>query len=156
MMIMKQGGSERVWLMGLVLVLLCLTAAAAHAQVYPGNYDPTYLLPVSYYYTNPLSFTNYGYFNSITDPFYNLGYGFFPPIPGNLLGYYYANPFLTPYQDYLYNYFGKATYPYMGSPYTTTFPFTTIPGTPIPYTRFSYPSFTYGSPDFYMSWVLLQ
>ncbi len=156
MMNMKKGGYKRVWLMGLVLILLCLTPIQARTQVFPGNYDPTYLLPISYFYTNPLSFTDYGYINSITDPFYNLGYGYFPPIPGNLLGLYNVNPFLTPYEDYLYNFFGNVTYPYFGSPYTTVFPFNTLPGTPIPYERFNYPSYVYGSGDFYLSWVLLQ
>ena len=153
---MNNGCFKRIWLMGLVLILVCSVGIQIHAQVYPGNYDPTYLPPVTYYYTNPLIFTDYGYFNSITDPFYNLGYGFFPPIPGNLLGSYRVDPFLTPYENYLYTFFGKQTYPYFGSPYTTVFPFSTLPGTPIPYTRFSYPTYTYGAPDFYLSWVLLQ
>jgi len=156
MMNMKKGGYKRVWLMGVVLILLCLITIQAQAQVYPGNYDPTYLLPVSYFYTNPLFYSNYGYINSITDPFYNLGYGFFPPITGNLLGSYRVNPFLSPYEGYLYNYFGYETFPYFGSSSTTVFPFNALPGTPIPYTRFSFPSYNYGSPDFYLSWVLLQ
>jgi hypothetical protein len=155
---MKKRGNKKVWLMGLVLILLCLITIQAHAQVFPGNYDPTYLFPISYFYTNPLLYQDYGYINSITDPFYYLGYGYFPPIPGigNLLGSYYVNPFLNPFEDALYNFFGKSTYPNFGSPYTTTFPFSTLPGTSIPYTRFTYPTYTYGSPDFYLSWVLLQ
>jgi hypothetical protein len=155
MMKMKRS-NKKIWLTGLVLVLLCLFAIQAHAQVFPGNYDPTFLLPISYFYTNPLYYTDYGYINSLTDPFYNLGYGYFPPIPGNLLGSYRVNPFLNSYEDYLYRFTGYATYPFFGSPYTTTFPFNTLPGTPIPYTRFSYPSYVYGSPDFYLSWTMLQ
>ena len=43
------------------------------------------LLPISYYYTNPLFFTDFGYINSITEPFYYIGYGYQPPIEGNYL-----------------------------------------------------------------------
>jgi hypothetical protein len=156
MMIMKKGGYIGVWLMGLVLILICFIALEAHAQVFPGNYDATYLFPVSYYYTNPLYNTDYGYINSITDPFYNIGYGFFPPITGNLLGWYRVDPFLDPYEDYLYNFFGFDTYPYVNSPYTSVFPYNTLPGTIIPYSRFSYPSYTYGFPGSYLNWVLIQ
>ena len=149
-------GNKNIWLACLILILLCLFVIQAHAQVFPGNYDPTFLLPITYFYTNPLYYTDYGYINSITDPFYYIGYGYYPPIPGNLLGSYRVNPFLTPYEDYLYRYFGNDTFPYFGSPFTTTFPFNTLPGTPIPYTKFSYPSYVYGTPDFYLSWTLLQ
>jgi hypothetical protein len=99
------------------------------------------IYPTSYYYTNPLYYSGYGYFNSIN---------------GYLLGYAPYTPFLTPDVAYTYNSFGIPTYPYFGSPYQTTFPYTTLPGTPIPYARFDYPTYAYGSPDFYLSWVLLQ
>ena len=97
--------------------------------------------PTSYYYTNPLYYYGYGYFNSIN---------------GYLLGYAPFTPFLTPNVAYAYNSLGIPTWPYFGSPYQTTFPYTTLPGTPIPYARFDYPTYAYGSPDFYLSWVLLQ
>jgi len=153
---MRKGRFKVILLMGLTLFFVGIMLTNVSAQVYPGNYDPVYSLPVSYYYTNPLYFTDYGYFNSINDPFYPLGYGFYSSLEGNLLGYYNVNPFLSPYDTYLYNYFGNNTYPYIGSPYTTVFPFNTPPGTMLPYTRFSYPSFVYGSPDFYLSWTMLQ
>lgn len=142
---------------GLFLIFFSVSVFQAQGQVFPGNYDPTNLFPISYYYTNPLLYTDYGYVNSIIEPFYYIGYGYFPPISGNnLLGYYRVDPFLNYYNNYLYNYFGFATYPYIGSPYTTTYPFNTLPGTMLPYTRFSYPSFVYGSPSYYLNWVLLQ
>ena len=97
--------------------------------------------PTSYFYTNPLYYPSYGYFNTIN---------------GYLLGYAPFTPFLTPNVAYTYNSYGIPTYPYFGSPYQTTFPYTTLPGTPIPYARFDYPTYAYGSPDFYLSWVLLQ
>jgi len=99
------------------------------------------LFPTSYYYTNPLYYPSYGYFNTINGP---------------LLGYLPYTPFLGPTAASAYNLAGIPTYPYVASPYQTTFPYTTLPGTIIPYTRFDYPSYVYGSPDFYLSWVLLQ
>ncbi len=149
-------GYRWAWIMVLVLIFFGILAAHTYAQVFPGNYDPTNLFPLSYFYTNPLSFNGYGYVNSLTDPFYYIGYGYFPPIIGNLLGWYRVDPFLNPYENYLYNYFGFNTFPYTGSTYTTVFPFNTIPGTIIPYTRFNYPTYTYGSPSNYLNWVLFQ
>jgi hypothetical protein len=123
----------KVWLIAAVLVIgiAFLFGPVAQAQSFPS----------SYYYTNPLYFTDYGYFNTIN---------------GYLLGFAPFTPFLTPDVVYAYNSFGIPTYPYFGSPYQTTFPYTTLPGTPIPYARFDYPTYSYGSPDFYLSWVLLQ
>ncbi|MGA1865298.1 MAG: hypothetical protein ACMUHX_09570 [bacterium] len=106
-----------------------------------GSVTQAQIFPTSYYYTNPLYYSGYGYFNSIN---------------GYLLGYAPFTPFLTPNAAYSYNALGIPTYPYFGSPYQTTFPYTTLPGTPIPYARFDYPTYAYGSPDFYLSWVLLQ
>ena len=106
-----------------------------------GSVTQAQIFPTSYYYTNPLYYSGYGYFNSIN---------------GYLLGYAPFTPFLTPSVAYSYNALGIPTYPYFGSPYQTTFPYTTLPGTPIPYARFDYPTYAYGSPDFYLSWVLLQ
>jgi len=97
--------------------------------------------PTSYFYTNPLYYTGYGYFNSIN---------------GYLLGFAPFTPFLTPAVSYTYNSLGIPTYPYFGSPYQTTFPYTTLPGTPIPYARFDYPTYVYGDPSFYLAWTLLQ
>jgi len=97
--------------------------------------------PTSYFYTNPLYYTGYGYFNSIN---------------GYLLGFAPFTPFLTPAVSYTYNSYGIPTYPYFGSPYQTTFPYTTLPGTPIPYARFDYPTYVYGDPSFYLAWTLLQ
>jgi len=122
----------KVWVTAAVLIvgIVLMTGPMAHAQ-----------FPTSYYYTNPLYYTNYGYFNTIN---------------GYLLGYLPFTPFLNPVAAASYNSVGIPTYPYVGSPYQTTFPYTTLPGTVIPYARFDYPSYVYGSPDFYLSWVLLQ
>jgi hypothetical protein len=97
--------------------------------------------PTSYYYTNPQYYSSYGYFNTIN---------------GYLLGYLPFTPFLGPAAASTYNYAGIPTYPYVTSPYQTTFPYTTLPGTIIPYARFDYPTYVYGSPDYYLSWVLIQ
>ena len=99
------------------------------------------VFPTSYYYTNPLYYSSYGYFNTIN---------------GYLLGFAPFTPFLSPDVARTYNALSIVTYPYFGSPYQTTFPYTTLPGTPIPYASFDYPTYVYGSPDFYLSWVLLQ
>ena len=97
--------------------------------------------PTSYFFTNPLFYTDYGYFNSIN---------------GYLLGFAPFTPFLTPDAAYSYNSYGIPTFPYFGSPYETTFPYATLPGTPIPYARFDYPTYVYGDPSFYLAWTLLQ
>lgn len=122
----------KVWVIAAVLAIgiVFLVGPMASAQ-----------FPISYYYTNPLYYSNYGYNNSIN---------------GYLLGYLPFTPFLNPTASLAYNTLGIPTYPYVGSPYQTTFPYTTLPGTVIPYARFDYPSYVYGSPDFYLSWVLLQ
>jgi hypothetical protein len=117
----------------LVLGICLLSGSTAQAQ--------GLTFPSSYYYTNPLYYTGYGYFNSIN---------------GYLLGYGVYTPFLNPSTALTYNTLGIPTYPYFGSPYQTTFPYTTLPGTPIPYARFDYPTYVYGDPSFYLSWVLLQ
>jgi len=122
----------RVWVIAAVLaigVVLCF-GPMAQAQ-----------FPTSYFYTNPLYYTDYGYFNSIN---------------GYLLGFAPFTPFLTPDLAYAYTSLGIPTFPYFGSPYQTTFPYTTLPGTPIPYARFDYPTYVYGDPSFYLAWTLLQ
>ncbi len=122
----------RVWVIAVALVIGAVLVFGPMAQAQ---------FPTSYYYTSPLSFVDYGYFNTIN---------------GYLQGFAPFTPFLTPDVSLAYNTLGIPTFPYFGSPYQTTFPYTTLPGTPIPYTRFDYPSYVYGSPDFYLSWVLLQ
>ena len=123
----------RMWVLVAVLAIgaVLVMGPMAQAQVFP----------TSYYYTNPLYYPSYGYFNTIN---------------GYLLGFAPFTPFLTPDVATTYNGLGIPTFPYFGSPYQTTFPYTTLPGTVIPYTRFDYPTYVYGSPDFYLSWVLLQ
>jgi hypothetical protein len=69
--------------------------------------------PTSYFYTNPLFYSDYGYFNSIN---------------GYLLGFAPFTPYLTPNVAYAYTSLGIPTFPYFGSPYQTTFPYTTLPG----------------------------
>jgi hypothetical protein len=114
-------------------------------------------LPISYYYTNPLFYSNYGYINSITDPFYYLGYGYQNPILGNdLLGAYTFTPFLNPYEVYLYDYFQIDTFPYLSYSQQIAFPYETLPGAIIPYTNPYIPTYTYGLIDNYLSWLTLQ
>jgi hypothetical protein len=129
-MVMDNSRFLKVWVIAVVLAMVLIFGAMAEAQ-----------FPTSYYYTNPLYYSSYGYFNTIN---------------GYLLGYLPYTPFLGPDAAYAYNSAGIPTYPYVTSPYQTTFPYTTLPGTIIPYARFDYPSYVYGSPDFYLSWVLLQ
>ena len=113
--------------------------------------------PITYYYTNPLFFTDFGYINSITEPFYYLGYGYKPPIEGNtLLAWNRYTPFNDPYSTYLLNFLEIPTYAFFGSPYQTTFPYRTLPGTDYPYARFQYPAYTYGAISAYQLWVMMQ
>jgi hypothetical protein len=128
----------RVWVIAAVLAIGIVLVFGPMAQAQSSYYSS---FPTSYYYTNPLYYPSYGYFNTIN---------------GYLLGFAPFTPFLTPDVAYAYNSYGIPTYPYFGSPYQTTFPYTTLPGTPIPYARFDYPTYAYGSPDFYLAWNLLQ
>ncbi|MGA1796488.1 MAG: hypothetical protein ACMUIL_11585 [bacterium] len=123
----------RMWVLVAVLAIgaVLVMGPMAQAQVFP----------TSYYYTNPLYYPSYGYFNTIN---------------GYLLGFAPFTPFLTPDVSTAYNTLGIPTFPYFGSPYQTTFPYTTLPGTPIPYARFDYPTYSYGDPSFYLAWTLLQ
>jgi hypothetical protein len=131
-MVMENSRFLKLWAVAIVLVIgvVLMTGPMAVAQ-----------FPASYYYTNPLYYSSYGYFNTID---------------GYLLGYAPFTPFLTPDVASAYNYSGIPTYPYVGSPYQTTSPYTTLPGTIIPYARFDYPSYVYGDPSFYLNWVLIQ
>lgn len=124
----------KVWVIITVMAIGIFLIAGPMAQA-------QFSFPVSYYYTNPLYYSSYGYFNTID---------------GYLLGYAPFTPFLTPDVASVYNLAGIPTYPYVASPYQTTFPYTTLPGTIIPYARFDYPSYVYGSPDYYLNWVLIQ
>jgi hypothetical protein len=132
-MVMENSRFLKIWVIAIALTMGIMVMVVPMAQAQ--------YLPISYYYTSPLAYPSYGYFNSIN---------------GQLLGYAPFTPFLTPSASSAYNLLGIPTYPYVGSPYKTTFPYTTLPGTIIPYARFSYPSYVYGSPSFYQNWVLLQ
>ena len=114
-------------------------------------------VPISYFYTSPLFYTDYGYINSIIEPFYYLGYGYKPPIEGNTtLAWNLYTPFNNAYSAYLLNFFEIPTFNFFGSLYHTTFPYQTLPGTGYPYTRFQYPTYSYGSSNIYQSWLLMQ
>lgn len=80
--------------------------------------------------------------------------GYFNSINSYLLGYLSYSPFLAPIEASFYPL--STTFPYLGSPYLTAFPYTVLPGTMSPYAHFDYPAYVYGSPDFYLNWVLLQ
>jgi len=131
-MVMENYKLLKIWviIIALAIGVLMMNVSMVNAQ-----------FPLSYYYTNPLYYPSYGYFNSIN---------------GYLLGYAPFTPFLTPNVAAAYNLLSIPTYPYVASPYQTTFPYTTLPGTITPYARFDYPSYVYGSPSFYLNWVLLQ
>jgi len=132
-MAMDNSRFMKMWVLVAVLAigLMLLAGPMAQAQVFP----------TSYYYTNPLYYSSYGYFNTIN---------------GYLQGFAPFTPFLAPTVSTAYNTLGIPTFPYFGSPYQTTFPYTTLPGTPIPYARFDYPTYSYGDPSFYLAWTLLQ
>lgn len=122
----------KIWVIALALAIGVVLMAGPVVQAQ---------FPISFNYTNPLFYPDYGYFNTIN---------------GYLLGYAPFTPFLGPTAAAAYNLAGIPTFPYVSNPYQTTFPYTTLPGTIIPYARFDYPSYVYGSPDFYLNWVLIQ
>ena len=97
-------------------------------------------LPASYYYTSPLAFPTYGYFNAID---------------GYLLGYNAFNPFLAPAVADVYSLAGIPTFPYLTNPYSTTFPYATL-DVLAPYAPPTYPTFTYGATDIYSLWLGLN
>ena len=104
-------------------------------------------LPTSYYYTNPLLYTTYGYSNSISGASTLLGYAPFSPFydPAYISSLAALSPaILIP------------SYPFPGSPYVTPFAYLTTPGAVSPYVSFSYPSFVYGDPLIYSTWVGLN
>ncbi|MGA1867555.1 MAG: hypothetical protein ACMUJM_03300 [bacterium] len=97
-------------------------------------------LPTSYYYSSPLSFPEYGYFNTID---------------GYLLGYNTFNPFLAPPVADAYTLAGIPIYGYLTNPYATAFPYATL-DVLAPYAPPVYPTFTYGAPDLYVLWLNLN
>jgi hypothetical protein len=97
-------------------------------------------LPVSYYYTSPLAFPTYSYFNTID---------------GYLLGYNTFNPFLAPAVADTYALAGIPVFPYLSNPFSTTFPYATL-DVVAPYAPPAYPTFTYGSVDLYSLWLGLN
>jgi len=136
---------------GFLLLFLFISYEPAFCQFY--DLTP----PISYYYTNPLFFTDFGYINSIIEPFYYLGYGYKPPIEGNtLLAWNRYTPFHDAYSAYLFNFLEIPTYAFFGSPYQMPFPYQTLPGTEYPYARFQYPTYSYGAVSAYQGWLLIQ
>ncbi|MGA1826606.1 MAG: hypothetical protein ACMUIP_18285 [bacterium] len=97
-------------------------------------------LPASYYYTAPLAFPTYSYFNTID---------------GYLLGYNTFSPFLAPPVADAYTLAGIPVFPYLTNPFSTTFPYATL-DVFAPYAPPAYPTFTYGSPDIYSLWLGLN
>jgi len=128
---------------GFLIVWVIVAVLAAGLLLMLGPIAQAQFIPPSFIFISPPC------------PYYT-GYGYFNAINGYLLGYNVFTPFSTPSMANSYNTLGIPTYPYLGSPYQTTYPYTTLSGTTIPYARFTYPTFTFGSPDFYLSWVLLQ
>ncbi|MGA1867557.1 MAG: hypothetical protein ACMUJM_03310 [bacterium] len=97
-------------------------------------------LPVSYYYTSPLVFPTYGYYNTID---------------GYLLGYNTFSPFLAPDVTDAYTLANIPVYGYLTNPYSTAFPYATL-DVSAPYAAPVYPTFTFGSPDLYALWLDLN
>ena len=104
-------------------------------------------LPTSYYFTNPLFYSTYGYSNTITGGAGLLGYApftpFFDPVYIASLAAL-ATPIIIP------------SYGFPGSPYVTPWPYQTTPGAVSPYVSFSYPYFAYGDPTVYSAWTALN
>jgi hypothetical protein len=97
-------------------------------------------LPASFYYTQPLFYTSYGYANTID---------------GYLLGYNTYSPFLAPSVADYYAYSGLSVYPYLTNPFQTTFPYATL-DVLAPYAPPAFPTFTYGDPALYSLWIALN
>jgi hypothetical protein len=120
-----------VCLAAMIALALCLSVAVtANAQY----------LPTSYYYTAPLAFPSYSYFNTINGP---------------LLGFDTFSPFLSPsVADYYVDY-GIPVYPYLTNPYSTAYPYATL-DVYAPYAPPVYPTFSYGNIDLYSLWLGLN
>jgi hypothetical protein len=129
------------WFLKGIMAVVCM------AVLFLGVNANAQWLPSSYYYTNPLYYTSYGYSNPISGA-------------STLLGYAPFSPFYDP--AYIYSLAGLTTpinipsYGYPYSPYVTPFPYLTTPGAVSPYVSFSYPYYTYGSPSYYSTWSLLN
>jgi hypothetical protein len=120
-----------VCLAAMIALALCLSlAVTANAQY----------LPTSYYYTAPLAFPSYTYFNTINGP---------------LLGFDTFNPFLAPAVADAYTLAGIPVYPYLSNPYSTAYPYATL-DVLAPYAPPVYPTFSYGSVDLYSLWLGLN
>ncbi len=104
-------------------------------------------LPTSYYFTNPLLYTTYGYTNSIVGPSTLLGYAPFSP---------FYDPAYISSLAALTTPISIPSYGFPGSPYVTPWPYLTTPGAVSPYVNFSYPYFAYGDPAIYSAWALLN
>lgn len=104
-------------------------------------------LPASYYYTNPLFYSTYGYNNTISGAATLLGYAPFIPFfdPAYITSLAALSPAIT-----------IPSYPFPFSPYVTPFPYSTTPGAVSPYVSFSFPYYVYGDPAIYSAWALLN
>ena len=100
-------------------------------------------LPVSYYYTQPLAFSSYTYYNTISD------------LDPYLLGFNTFSPFLAPAVTPSYILADVPIFPYLTNPYTTAFPYATL-DVLAPYAAPAYPTFTYGDPALYSLWLDLN
>ncbi|MGA1867564.1 MAG: hypothetical protein ACMUJM_03345 [bacterium] len=120
---------------------VCLAAVIALALCLSlGTMANAQFLPASYYYTSPLAFPSYSYFNTID---------------GYLLGFNTFNPFLAPAVADAYTLAGIPVFGYLSNPYATAFPYSTL-DVLAPYAPPVYPTFTYGAPDIYSLWLGLN
>jgi hypothetical protein len=123
-----------VCLAAMIAMALCLSVAVT------ANAQSSYYLPASYYYTSPLAFPSYSYFNTINGP---------------LLGYDVFSPFLAPSVADYYIDAGIPVYGYLTNPYSTAYPYATL-DVLAPYAPPVYPTFSYGSVDLYSLWLGLN
>ena len=104
-------------------------------------------LPTSYFYTNPLFYSSYGYTNPISGTATLLGYAPFSP--------FYDPAYIASLAS-LTTPISIASYAYPLSPYVTPFPYLTTPGAVSPYVTFDYPYYLYGDPAVYLAWTALN
>lgn len=126
---------------------VCLAAAIALALCLSLCTMANAQLPASYYYTAPLAFPTYSYFNTIA-PYSSSSSSY-------LLGYNTFNPFLAPPVADAYTLAGIPVYPYLTNPYSTAFPYATL-DVYAPYAPPAYPTFTYGAADLFSLWLGLN
>lgn len=124
--------------------LKAITAVVFLAVLFIGVNANAQWLPTSYYYTNPLYYSSYGYLNSISGTTGLLGFAPFSP--------FYDPAYITSLAS-LTTPIIIPSYGYPLSPYVTPFPYLTLPGTVAPYVSFTYPSYTYGDPTYYSTWA---